>query len=191
MQSLQPWYIIQVQKPYLCNVACLNMILYRQCWKLFEQEDLASFFNVKIHPSLASCFTKKFETTDKVNDDEWLKTIEEEENINIFFQKYNIKLHANAYKLTEILHHSTVKEFIETQIESNNDMWIEYKLEWLFPWNKWIHDWLIESISWESITIINPWYDTPNRYTFSIADMQKAFSDSFARETWIVVISKK
>ena len=191
MQELNPKYIIQVQKPYLCNVTCLNMILYRKCWIIFEQEDMAEFFDVKIHPSLVPCFTKKFKTTDKLNDDEWLKTIEEEDNINKFLENNNIKLQANAYTLSQILREWTLSEFIQKQIELDNDMWVEYKLEWLFPWNKWIHDWLIESINSDSLVTINPWHDTPNRYTMNVNLVEEALSNTFARETWIIVISKK
>ncbi len=191
MNSIKPKYIAQVQKPYLCNVACLNMILYRQAGIIFEQEELAEFFNVKIHPSLVSCFTKKFEITDKINDDEWLKTIEEEKNINNFFKQNYIALQAQSFYLEDILELWTLEEFIQKNIVQNNDMWVEYKLEWLFPWNKGIHDWLIESISWNEIVMINPWYDTPNRYTFDIDVLEEALSDKFARETGIVVISKK
>jgi len=190
MQSLNPKYIIQVQKPYLCNVTCLNIILYRQCWVIFEQEEMAEFFDVKIHPSLVPCFTKKFKTTDRLNDDEWLKTIEEENKINLFLQEQNIALHAKAYTLSEILKSWTLTQFIEKNIEANNDMWVEYKLEWLFPWNKWIHDWLIESMDWRNIVMINPWYDTPNRYTMDINLVEEALSNKFARETGIVVICK-
>ena len=139
MQTIKPPYIAQVQKPYLCNVACLNMILYRQSRLIFDQEELADFFNVKIHPSLVNCFTKTFETTDKRNDDEWLKTIEEEEKINEFFTKNNIQLKAEAFHLSKILEQWTLSDFIKKCIEENKDMWTEYKLEWLFPWNQWIH----------------------------------------------------
>ncbi len=191
MQSLNPKYIVQVQKPYLCNVTCLNMILYRKVGLIFEQENLADFFDVKIHPSLVPCFTKKFKTTDKLNDDEWLKTIEEEEKINNFLKTNNIKLQAKAYKLSQILENWTLTQFIQKQIKLDNDMWVEYKLEWLFPWNKWIHDWLIESINTDSLVMINPWYDTPNRYTMNISLVEEALSNKFARETWIIVISKK
>ena len=191
MLALKPSYIPQVQKPYLCNVACLNMILYRQAGIIFDQEELASFFNVKIHPSLVSCFTTTFQTTDKINDDEWLKTIEEEKNINLFFTNNHIALQAQSFYLDDILKLSTLSEFIKINIENNCDMWVEYKLEWLFPWNKWIHDWLIESISWNKIVMINPWYDTPNRYTFDIDILEEALSKKFARETGIVVINKK
>ena len=191
MKTLHPTYIVQVQKPYLCNITCLNMILYRKCNLIFDQEELAEFFAVKIHPSLVSCFTKKFQTTDKLNNDEWLKTIEEEEKINEFLEKNNIELKAKAYKLSSILKQWTLSNFIQRQIELNNDMWVEYKLEWLFPWNKWIHDWLIESINWNTIVMINPWHDTPNRYTMNINLVEEALSSKFTRETWIIVMSNK
>ncbi|MCD5380624.1 hypothetical protein LR004_01745, partial [Candidatus Gracilibacteria bacterium] len=159
------------------------MILYRQSGKIFDQEELAEFFNVKIHPSLVSCFTKKFETTDKINDDEGLKTIEEEERINDFFQEKNIELKAEAYHLSKILAEGTLSEFINICIEEDKDMWVEYKLEGLFSGNKGIHDGLIESISEDKIVMINPGYDTPNRYTFDINQLEEALSKKFARET--------
>jgi hypothetical protein len=63
-------YIIILQKPYLCNMACFLMILYRNEKILFEQEDLANYFKVKIHPQYQDSFNIKLDHTEKINDDE-------------------------------------------------------------------------------------------------------------------------
>lgn len=187
MLEISPKYIAQVQKPYLCNMACLNMIIYRNFWIIYEQEDLAHFFNIKIHPKYLPCFNSIFDTTEKTNDDEGLKTIEEEQSINSFFAEKHHPLTATAYTLSNI---HDLKIFIEKHITEWNDMWVEYKIEWIWEWFQWIHDWLIESISWWEVTLINPWAYSPSRYTIHIDILAEALSAKFARETGIVVIKK-
>jgi hypothetical protein len=70
MIQLKEKYIVILQKPYLCNMACFLMILYRNEKILFEQEYLAKYFNVKIHPKHQESFNVKLEHTEKINDDE-------------------------------------------------------------------------------------------------------------------------
>jgi len=70
MLELKEKYIIILQKPYLCNITCFLMVLYRNEKILFEQEYLAKYFNVKIHPKHQESFNVKLEHTIKINDDE-------------------------------------------------------------------------------------------------------------------------
>ena len=187
MLELKEKYIIIPQKPYFCGIACFLMILYRNEKILFEQEDLGHYFWIKIHPKLQIHFNSKFETTENINYDEWLKTIELGEKINKFLKEKKINLIAKSYKYSEI---ENLKLFIEKKLKDWNDMWVEYKTEWIFPWSKGIHDWLIENIDWNVITMIDPGPQNKNRYQVHIDYIEEALSDKFARETWIVVIKK-
>jgi len=65
MLELKEKYIIILQKPYLCNITCFLMVLYRNEKILFEQEYLAKYFNVKIHPKHQESFNVKLEHTIK------------------------------------------------------------------------------------------------------------------------------
>jgi len=188
MLELKNKYIIIPQKPYFCAVACLLMIIYRNKWILFEQENLGQYLWVKIHPDLEWCFNSTFEKTDKVNDNEWLKTIELESIVNKFLKEKNLNLKAKAWYYSDI---PDLKLFIEKNLRDWNDMWVEYKTQWIFPWSKWIHDWLIESIDWSVITMIDPGPRNKNRYQVHLDYIEEALSDKFARETWIVVIKGK
>jgi hypothetical protein len=172
----------------LCNMACFLMILYRNEKILFEQEELAGYFWVKIHPQYKDSFDLKLEYTTEINDDEWLKTIESSKKIKDFLKEKKIGLTVKAFKYSII---ENLKLFIEKNLIDWNDLWIEYKTQWIFEWSKWIHDWLIESIDWNIITIIDPTPENKNRYKVHIDYIKEALSDKFARETWIILIKKK
>ena len=187
MLELKEKYIVIVQKPYLCNIACFLMILYRNEKILFEQEYLAKYFNVKIHPNHQESFNVKLEHTIKINDDEWLQTIKEEKLINNFLKEKKLNLIAKSFYYSDI---TDLKLFIEKNLKDWNDMWVEYKTEGIFPWSKWIHDWLIENIDWSIITMIDPEPQNKNRYQVHIDYLKEALSDKFARETGIVLIKK-
>lgn len=181
-------YVVIPQKPYLCCMACLSMVTYRREKILFEQEEMAKYFKVKVHPDLKNCFNTELDFTEKVNDDEWLQTIKEEELTNKFFKEKKLNLKAKAWYYSDI---PDLKLFIEKNLKDWNDMWVEYKTEWIFPWSKWIHDWLIESIDWSVITMIDPGPRNKNRYQVHLDYIEEALSDKFARETGIVVIKGK
>ena len=188
MLELKEKYIIILQKPYLCNMACFLMILYRNEKILFEQEYLAKYFNVKIHPKHQISFNVELEHTEKINDDEWLKTIESEKIINTFLKEKEINLIAIIYKYSDI---ENLELFINKNLKDWNDMWVEYKTEGMFPWSKGIHDWLIESIDWSVVTMIDPTPSSKNRFVVHLDYIEEALSDKFARETWIILIKRK
>lgn len=185
MYKLKKDYTVLIQKVYLCNITCLNNILYRKLWIIFDQEYLAKFFDIKVHPRYKECFEVDLKTTEKLNDDEWLKTIQEEDLINKFFAEHNIALKAKSYKLSEI---NNLSNFIIKNLQEDNDMWVEYKIEWIWQDSQWIHDWLIESFDLKNIVMINPWAYSKNRFLLSLEKLEEALSDKFARETGIVVI---
>ncbi len=191
MLSLVPPYIIQIQKPHFCAVACLNMILYRQLWIIFEQEKLGLFFNISVEPSTLYCFENTFKTTTDINGNEWFVTIESENIVNNFFDSKNLPLKAEAFHLTKILTtYPSLHSFISKNIKENNDLWIEYKVWAVWEWYTGMHDGLIESIDWNNITIINPQWDNKNRESIPLILLEDALSSRIARETGIVVIKK-
>lgn len=187
MLELKEKYIIILQKPYLCNIACFLMILYRNEKILFEQEELAQYFDIKIHPKYKDSFNIKLKHTKKINDNEWLKTIEEWTKIITFLKNKKIDLTVKIYKYSII---ENLKLLIIKNITEWNDIWVEYKTEWIFKWNKWIHDWLIEKIDWNILTIIDPTPENKNRFEVHIDYLEEALSNKFARETGIIIIKK-
>jgi hypothetical protein len=49
-------YIPIIQKPYCCAMACFCMILYRRSGILYDQEELARYFGVRISLDSQSAF---------------------------------------------------------------------------------------------------------------------------------------
>lgn len=184
---LNPKYIWLYQKPYCCNVTCLLMILYRNGYSLYEQDYLAKYFDVKISKDSKEYFSVDLKTFTSENFDEGLKTIESENIINNFFTEHNIKLQAKATYFKEII---DLKKFIFENLEKNYDLWVEYKLHNIFDL-KLIHDGLIESCEDWMITMIDTDPEAESRFKVSIEDLEEALSNKYARETGIIVISKK
>jgi len=57
MLSLDPPYLPLIQKPMCCAVTCLQMIVFRNCGTLCDQEQLAIQFGVKIDQKYISAFS--------------------------------------------------------------------------------------------------------------------------------------
>ena len=117
--SLNTKYIPLVQKPSCCNVTCLQMILYRRGFGLFDQQELAKHFDIKVGKDESKSFNVKLGTYTSTNCDEGLKTIESEKLINLFFKEKDIALTAKAVRASHI---GDLKSFIVTNIKNDNDL---------------------------------------------------------------------
>lgn len=186
--SQKPFYIPLVQKPQCCSVTCLQMILYRRLWKLYDLQDLALYFWVKIDEENIESFNVKLKTLSNFNFDEWISTIESEEIINQFFHENNLNLKAKSYKYSDIY---DLKIFIEENLKIGNDLWLEYHSDEIHSYNDYvtIHDSLIESIFENEVVLVDPEYHHKPRIKVDIETLKKSISNHFWKETWIVVIS--
>ncbi|NOR85547.1 hypothetical protein GQ473_05510 [archaeon] len=189
--ALNSKYIPLVQKPSCCNVTCLQMILYRRGFGLFDQQELAKFFKINVGKDEVKSFNIKLDVYVATNNDEGLKTIDSEKIINQFFKEKNINLNAKAFIYSKI---SNLKEFLIENIKNNNDLWLEYKTHKIHG-DKLIHDNVIESVKTISgktkITLVDPYWEYKPRLDISIEDLEESISDKFGRETGFIVISKK
>jgi len=167
------------------------MILYRRGFGLFDQENLARYFKIKVGPRDVDCFNIKLGTYTSLNNDEGLKTIESEDVINQFFLEHHISLSASAVRASEI---RNLQSFITKNLEKNRDLWIEYKSHVIHNAEA-IHDGLVESIaeSTPSITatLINPLPRGKPRFVINLHRLQDALSDKYGRETGFIVIERK
>ena len=188
---LKPKYIPLVQKPFCCNVTCLMMILYRRGYGLFDQEKLAKYFDIRISEKSRGAFNVRLNTFTRRNYDEGLKTIESEDIINRFFRENDIRLVAKAIKISAI---SNLVEFLIDNIESDNDLWVEYKTHQISGAEA-IHDGLVEGVMQgrgvAKAVVIKPSRDHKPRRRVEIGIIEEALTSKFGRETGFIVISDK
>ncbi len=187
--SLNPPYIPLVQKPCCCNVTCLQMILYRRGFGLFDQQMLAQYFKIKIGKDDLKCFNIKLTTFTKTNFDEGLKTIESAGIVNRFFKAQKISLMAKAIRASEI---KNLETFIIQNLKQNNDLWVEYKSHKTHG-EKFIHDNVVESVvktkKTVGVILIDPAPYHKPRLSVSLEKLTEAISKKYGRETGFIVIS--
>ncbi len=188
---LKPRHIPLTQKPCCCNVTCLQMILYRHGYGLFDQQELAKYFKIKVGKKDKKAFNVRLGAYTRVNYDEGLKTIESEDIVNRFFRERDMPLVAKAVKASEI---SNLKKFIRDNLIANNDLWIEYKAHQIHRYDsekgQYIHDGLVEEITnSNTVTIIDPAPRHKPRIRISAKVLAESISSKFGRETGFIVIS--
>ncbi len=189
--SLKPKYIPLVQKPCCCNVTCLQMILFRRGFGLFDQQKLAKYFKIKVGKNDLVSFNIKLDVFTSKNYDEGLKTIESEKIINRFFNENKISLTAKSARDSEI---NNLKKFLVNNIKNNNDLWMEYKTHKIHG-EKMIHDNVVESVKTalgkEYVTLVDPYWKFKPRLVVDIQKISEAISSKYGRETGFIMISKK
>lgn len=191
--SLQPPYVPLIQKPCCCAVTCLQMILYRNGCGLFDQEELAIKFGVKIAAQDTAAFSLAMPIMTRANLDEGIQTVESEHTINAFFSEQSLPLRATSYKQSSL---RSVPAFLQQHLEENHDVWTEYHTNEIysaFPSEAdAVHDGLIERYDPESLrlTLIDPMPNHPQRVTITPDVLDRSISDRYGRETGFIVIEK-
>lgn len=154
------------------------MVLYRRGFGLFDQEELAKYFKIKVSKDDADSFNVKLDVY-ATSSDGGMKTTESEKIINQFFREKKLPLVAKSFRASDI---SNLEKFISDNLAKNNDLWMEYetfkvhkkpssKKKWFLP--EWMggHDNVIESIKTEKqktiVTLVDPfWYNKPRNDVF-------------------------
>ncbi len=192
--SLNPAYVALIQKPMCCAVACLQMILFRNGLGLFDQEDLAFEFGIKIMPDYQNAFSQPLHIINQPNVSGGMQTVESEKFINDFFTKKSVALRATAHRASTILH---LADFLMEHLKANHDIWIEYHANDIYSdeasFRSYIHDGLIESYD-EATSIVTVTDSVPlhkQRLKVSLDTISKAISTHFGRETGFVIIESK
>jgi hypothetical protein len=167
------------------------MILYRRGFGLFDQQELAKYFKIKVGKKQLVCFNIKLDTYTRTNYNEGLKTIESENIINRFFKSRKIPLIAKAVPASKI---RNLESFLVNNLKGNNDLWVEYKSHRIHK-KPYIHDNVVESLQKTrrhfKITLVDPAPLHKPRFVIGIKELQEAISDKYGRETGFVVISSK
>lgn len=165
------------------------MILYRRGLGLFDQQELAQYFKIKVAKDQQACFNIRLGIYTKTNYDEGLKTIESEDIINRFFKSRKISLTAKAVRASEI---EDITSFLFENIRKDNDLWIEYKSHKIHG-EKYIHDNVIESIqktkTSAKVILVDPAPRHKPRIIVGVRELEEAVSDKYGRETGFIVVS--
>ncbi len=191
--TLKPHYTALVQKPFCCNVTCLQMILYRRGYGLFDQEQLAKFFKIKVSAEAKKSFNVKLGTYTRINLDEGLVTIKSAPIVNRFLKKNRLPLTATSVRASEI---GDLQSFIASHLKADDDLWIEYKSHQIHG-ERIIHDNVIESIKTRAkdkdtgVVLVDPQGTHKTRLEVSLGKIRAAISTKFGRETGFLVISKR
>lgn len=186
-------YVPLIQKPMCCAVTCLQMILYRNGFGLYDQEDLAIEFGVKIDKKYAPAFREDMPIMTSNNLDEGIATIESEAIINTFFERLKVPLSATAFRCSEI---SNLEKFILDNLSAQRDLWVEYHAHEIHSDDTtkghYIHDGLIESYQLASQTavVIDPVPEHRQRLRVGIVELEASISDKFGRETGIIIVQR-
>ncbi len=166
------------------------MILFRRDFGLYDQQELAKYFKIKIGKSDLKAFNIKLDVFTSKNYDEGLKTIKSERIINRFFKKNEISLAAKAVRASEI---NNLKKFLVSNIKNNNDLWLEYKAHKIHG-EKMIHDNVVENVKIVSgkvyVTLVDPYWAFKPRLVIDIDKISEAISSKYGRETGFIIISK-
>jgi hypothetical protein len=188
---LDPTYIPLIQKPTCCAVTCLQMILFRNGYGLWDQEDLAVEFGVKIFPEMASAFRDSMPIVTQKNFDEGIQTIDSMDAVNKFFLGKKAALHAKGHRYSSI---GSLSDFIATHIQANRDLWVEYHAQEIHKDDQYkgdyIHDGLVEAIDTiaQTVTVIDPVPEHRQRLTISLDVLGRAVSAHFGREAGFLVV---
>lgn len=188
--SLEPSYVPIIQKPKCCAAACLQMILYRNGYGLFDQEDIAIEFGIKVGKEDKDAFRENMSTMTGFNLDEGMPTTESADHINHFLSNKNISLQVQNFRYSDI---SDLTHFISDNITKNNDIWVEYHTHEMYEASGKIHDGLIESIDplAKTIVLIDPKPTRRQRNTVSIDLLARSLSDIHGKELGLTIVSKK
>lgn len=163
--KLKPEYFPLIQKPVMCNVACLQMILFRHGYRLTQD------------------FIAK-----GIKNYDGFKTIEHADRINTFLKKNKLPFKVISFKASKI---NDLKEFIINSIKKNNDLWVELDNKIMYGTSGG-HDCLVQSTNTETnkVILIDPYGSHDQIYGVSFPKLYKAISKT-DRERGFLLVEKK
>lgn len=189
---LNPLYIPLIQKPFCCAVTCLQTLLYRNGYGLYDQEDLAIKLGVKISPEDAPAFRENMPIMTQANFDEGISTIDSSALVNNFFTESDIALKASRFPFSAI---PNLHDFLISHLKSNHDLWIEYHGHNIHSNDRfkgnYIHDGLVEGYNTDTkiVTITDPMPDHRQRLEIPLDVVSSSISTLYGRETGFLIIS--
>ncbi len=170
-------YPLLYQKPYLCAMACLQMVLFRRTGRLFDQEALGERFGAKVPEKLADIYGRPFGFMTAQNCDEGVSTTEIVPELNAFFRENGLSLEAEAHEGIGAFVRD-LPEWLEGRLGAGDDVWIEYSLGKKGSDDVWIHDSLVETFDRTSgtVAILDPNPDERNRRSMPVSELADRIS---------------
>ncbi|UCD04570.1 MAG: C39 family peptidase [Candidatus Woesearchaeota archaeon] len=163
--EIKPKYFPLIQKPMMCCVTCLQMILFRHGYK-YTQDYIAK--GIGKYPRY--------------------KTVESADKINSFFEKEKLPFKVEAFKISQI---KDPKEFIINNLKKSNDVWAESCNKPLHN-SESGHDILIQSIKDTTLTVVDPLGRRDQIYTVTLKKLTDAMDKKHdGRERGFMVVDKK
>ncbi len=187
--EISPAYVPLIQKPSCCAAACLQMILYRRGFGLYDQEDLAEQLGIPVGEKYRSAFRANLPFP--ASPSHWFETINSEGTINRTLEHYYLPLIAKAHRTSQV---ADTRMFVAWNLSKNNDVWTE------FHWNERdsidaIHDNVIQSIEYDAeschVTTIDPYSRSKQIVRWPLEMLERSIGTKYGRECGFVIVSPK
>jgi len=145
------------QKPYCCVPTCIVMVLDRRKIPHGSQDEIGYELGLTVPKEKAHLYTKV--RTGKKPIAGWGTQVGKKQySINHFFKNSNIRLKETYFFVKDI---SDVREFIISNIKSNNDIIVCFNNEKLYSKGDWGHVSLIQGIEKNIVSLVDPGKDVP------------------------------
>ena len=162
--EVKPKYFPLIQKPDMCNVACLQMILFRHGYK-FSQDFIAKGIKNNLN----------------------YRTVEHADLVNEFFRINKLPFETTSFKASQI---DNLKEFIVETIKRNSDLWVELynPIMYKVPGG---HDCLVQAINTKTnkVKLVDPYGPHEQIYEVVLSKIARAISKT-NRERGFLVVKK-
>ncbi len=182
-------YIPFTQQRYCCLPTCIQMILYKNGYKLYSQEQIGRDLYLTVPPEETYMFDK-IRTWEKPKAWRWTQARKKWYTMNDFFRKKKINLKEKLYFFDSV---KEAKKFLVEQIKLDNDILACFNYNKLYgEWNNWGHLSLVDSMKWEEVILIDPAENTPKIRKVKLDNLIKAMIFHWIENSWwFWLITKK
>lgn len=150
----------------MCNVTCLQMILFRHGHK-FTQDFIAKGIKNNLN----------------------YRTVEHADLVNKFFRKNKLPFKAISFKASQI---DNLKEFITEAVKRNRDLWVELYNPTMYkvPGG---HDCLVQAIDTKTnkVALVDPYGSHKQIYEVALSKIARAISKTNRERGFLIVEKNK
>jgi hypothetical protein len=164
------------------------MILYRRTGFLYDQEELARHFGVRISPSMQAAFSEEMPILTAQNFDEGVATLSIASEVQMILDQAQIP---SVVKVYEFESAALLESQIIATLALDGDVWCEFVDGPLGrPHELLLHDNLIESYNpdTKNVILIDPSGHKKNRYSMNFKELVTRVSGLYGRKTGIITV---
>ena len=166
----KPPYKPITQIPYHCVPTCTTMVLDRRKIKHGTLNDIGYELGLIVPKEIAHEF-KKARTGKKPLAGYGTQIAKKQFSINHYFRKYKINLKETYFPPEKVKDYS---EFISENISQSNDLIVCFNNKLLFGSGDWGHVCVIQGISKDTITLIDPSAGVPKKRKVELSGLIRA-----------------